>query len=138
MVAEEGDGAAGVHDGHGDGHDTHRASMFPEEEVGVSRQASRQGWSGPASSVASDLEATEEEAAEEQEEEVPEEAEAAAAAPSLAVAFLLAQETEGRAGRGEEGGGGGGGEDERLFEAQWLAACAHAAGEDPEAHSANE
>jgi hypothetical protein len=107
--------------------------MFPEEEVGVSRQASRQGWSGPASSVASDLEAAEEEATEE--EEVPEEAEAAeaaAAAPSLAVAFLRAQETEGRTGRAEEGGGGGGGEDERLFEAQWLAACARAAGEDPE------
>ena len=139
VAAEESEGAAGVHAGHDAGHCTPRACMYPEEEAGVSRHASRQGWSGPASSVASDLEAAEEEATEE--EEVAEEAEAAAAAaeaaaaaaaPSLAVAFLRAQETEGRTGGDKGGGGGGGGEDERLFEAQWLAACARAAGEGPE------
>jgi len=130
VVVEEGEGAAGVHAGHDATHCTPRA-MYPEEEAGVSRHASRQGWSGPASSVASDLEAAEEEATEEEEEAEEAEAEAAAA-PSLAVAFLRAQETEGQTGRDTEGGGGGGGEDKRLFEAQWLAACARAAGEGPE------
>ena len=136
VVAQESEGAARAHAGHDAGHCTPRACMYPPEEAGVSRHASRQGWSGPASSVASDLEAAEEEATEE--EEVAEEAEAAAAeaaaaaAPSLAVAFLRAQETEGRTGGDKEGGGRGGGEDERLFEAQWLAACARAAGEGPE------
>jgi hypothetical protein len=130
VVVEEGEGAAGVHAGHDATHCTPRA-MYPEEEAGVSRHASRQGWSGPASSVASDLEAAEEEATEEEEEAEEAEAEAAAA-PSLAVAFLRAQETEGQTGRDTEGGGGGGGEDKCLFEAQWLAACARAAGEGPE------
>ena len=68
VVVEEGEGAAGVHAGHDATHCTPRA-MYPEEEAGVSRHASRQGWSGPASSVASDLEAAEEEATEEEEEE---------------------------------------------------------------------
>ena len=148
VVAEESEGAAGVHAGHHAGHSTPRACMYPEEEAGVSHHASRQGWSGPASSVASDLEAAEEEEEAEEEAEAAE-AEAAVAAPSLAVAFLRAQESEGRMGRDKEGGGGGeggggagsqgitderrqGGEDDRLFEAQWLAACARAAGEGPE------